>query len=298
MGAAPVQLLGGLAFPEGPRWFQDKLWFSDLRTRTVTTAGLDGSTEVVLHLDDSPSGIGFLPDATPIVVSMHEKKLLRLVRAGAELHADLRDFPGDFINDMVVDDLGNAYVGSRSSALRAGFPVPVGDDAPDTVVMVRPDGHAEIAADHLVSPNGTAITADGGTLVVAQTYAHSVLAYDRAADGSLSNRRVYAEVGDDYPDGLCLDSEGAVWIGSPYTGTFLRVRQGGEVTDRVPLPGAVACVLGGEDRRVLFLLSVDPSALRAPGDPSPGGPIRDQGGPVTGGHVWTTVVEHPGAGRP
>ena len=297
MTAEPTELLDGLAFPEGPRWFGDKLWFSDLRNMTVTTAGLDGSTEVVLRLEDSPSGIGFLPDATPIIVSMNDRRLLRLVGGRAELHADLRDFPGDFINDMVVDDQGNVYVGTRSSALRPGFAVPSRDDAPDAIIMVRPDGQAAVAAEHLVSPNGTAITPDGRTLIVAETYAHRVLAYDRALDGSLSGQRVFAEVGDAYPDGLCLDSDGEVWIGSPYTATFLRVREGGEVTDRVPLPGAVACMLGGEDRRVLFLLGVDPAALRVPGESS-GGLIRDRVGPFTDGHVWTLAVEHPGAGWP
>ena len=297
MTARPTQLLDGLAFPEGPRWSEGKLWFSDLRNKTVTTVGLDGSSEVVVRLDDSPSGIGFLPDGTPIVVSMNHRTLLRLIDGRAELHADLRQFPGDFINDMVVDDQGNAYVGTRSAALRPGFAVPAGDDAPDTIVMVRPGGQAEVAADHLVSPNGTAITPDGRTLIVAETYAHRVVAYDRASDGSLANRRVYAEVGDDYPDGLCLDSDGAVWLGSPYTAKFIRVREGGQVTDRLPLPGAVACMLGGEDRRVLFLLGVDPTALRVPGEPS-GGLIRDRVDPFTGGHIWTLAAEYPGVGWP
>ena len=293
----PTQLLDGLAFPEGPRWSDGKLWFSDLRNKTVTTVTPDGSSEVVLRLEDSPSGIGFLPDGTPIVVSMNDRKLLRMVGGRAELHADLREFPGDFINDMVVDDQGNAYVGTRSAALRPGFAIPEGDEAPDTIVMVRSGGQAEVAADHLVSPNGTAISPDGGTLIVAETYAHRVMAYDRAPDGSLANRRVYAEVGDVYPDGLCLDRDGAVWIGSPYTGTFVRVREGGEVTDQLPLPGAVACMLGGEDRRMLFLLGVDPAALRVPGEAS-GGLLRDRERPFTGGHIWTMAVEHPGAGWP
>ena len=297
MTAHPTQLLDGLAFPEGPRWSEGKLWFSDLRNLTVTTVGLDGSHQEVLRLEDSPSGIGFLPDGTPIIVSMNDRKLLRMVGGRVELHADLRDFPGDFINDMVVDDQGNAYVGTRSASLRPGFAVPAGGDAPDTIVMVRPGGQAHVVADHMVSPNGTAITPDGRTLIVAETYAHRVVAYDRASDGSLTNRRVYAEVGDDYPDGLCLDDDGALWIGSPYTGTFIRVREGGEVTDRVPLPGAVACMLGGEDRRLLFLLGVDPAALRTPGERS-GGLIRDSVGPFTGGHIWTLAVEHPGAGWP
>jgi sugar lactone lactonase YvrE len=229
---------------------------------------------------------------------MFERKLLRMVGGNrVEVHADLRDFPGDYINDMVVDVEGNAYVGTRSNDLRPGFPVPRGSDAPDTIVLVRLDGTARLAAEHLVSPNGTVISPDGKVLIAAETYAHRLLAFDRADDGTLTNRGVFAELGDHYPDGLCLDIDGAVWVGSPYTGTFLRVREGGEVTDRLPLPGAVACILGGEGRRVLFLLGVDPSALRVPGDPTPGGPIRDPG-PLHGGHVWTLEVEHSGAGWP
>ena len=298
MRSEPAPLLEGLAFPEGPRWFGDRLWFSDVRNNTVSTAALDGSTEVVLQLDDSPSGIGFLPDGTPVIVSMFDRQLLAMAgRDRVEVHADLRDFPGHYINDMVVDGEGNAYVGTRSTDLRPGFPAPIGSEAPDTLVLVRPDGTACIAAEHLVSPNGTVISPDAKVLIVAETYAHRLLAFDRAVDGTLTNRRVFAELGDHYPDGLCLDADGAVWVGSPYTGTFLRVRDGGEVTNCLALPGAVACMLGAESRRVLFLLGVDPSALRLSGDPSPGGPIGGPG-PLRGGHIWTLEVEHPGAGWP
>ena len=224
---------------------------------------------------------------------MNDRKLLRIVGGRVEVHADLRDFPGDFINDMVVDDQGRPCRHPERVA-------PAGLCRARRRGCTRHDRHGptrgpgRVDADHTASPTDGTSTVDPDRRDLRP---HRVVAYDRASDGSLSNRRVYAEVGDDYPDGLCLDDDGALWIGSPYTGTFIRVREGGEVTDRVPLPGAVACMLGGEDRRLLFLLGVDPAALRTPGEPS-GGLIRDPVGPFTGGHIWTLAVEHPGAGWP
>ena len=297
MTPTPTVLLEGLAFPEGPRWRDGRLWFSEFVQRTVSTVTLAGTTEIVLRLEDSPSGLGFLPDGTPIVVSMHQRQLLRIVDGHAELHADLGDVPGDFLNDMVVDGSGNAYVGTRHAAMRPGLVSP--SDAPDAIMMVTPDGTVAVAADQLVAPNGTVITPDGRTLILAETYAHRLTAFDRRSDGSLANRRVFADVGDAYPDGICLDDEGAVWFGSPYTDEFLRVREGGEITDRIELPGGVACALGGEERDVLFLLGVDPAGLPVPGvapgaSAAPAAPAERR----TGGHIWTLPVRHRGAGWP
>jgi sugar lactone lactonase YvrE len=201
---------------------------------------------------------------------------------------------------MVVDADGRAYVGVRSAALKPGFPEPDADRAPDLVVVVEPSGETSIAADHLVSPNGTVITPDGRTLVIAETYAHRLTAYDRASDGTLSGRRVFAAVDGVYPDGICLDDEGAVWVGSPYTDEFIRVRDGGEITDRLAVPGGVACALGGDNRTTLFLLAVDGASL-----PKPGTNVSVSDSPVLhgntvfeGGCIWTMPVGHGGAGWP
>jgi sugar lactone lactonase YvrE len=289
-------LLDHLAFPEGPRWHDNRLWFSDMAGRTVTAVSLDGNSDIVARLDDRPSGLGFLPDRTPVVVSMAHKRLLRLVDGRAELHADLRDFPGDMLNDMVVDAEGRAYVGTRVASLRPWSTLPDRQDAPDSLVIVHPSGDAAIAADGLISPNGAVIAPDGRTLVIAETYAQQLVLYDRKPDGVLSNRRLFARVAGAYPDGICLDEEGAVWIGSPYSGEFARVRPGGEITDRFALAGAVACALGGEDRRRLFLLCVDPTALPTPDSQSERGPGWSGG--LDRGSIWTTTVDCPGAGWP
>jgi sugar lactone lactonase YvrE len=253
---------------------------------------------VVATFDDRPSGLGFLPDGTLVVVAMTQRRLLRVCGTKVEPYADLRDFGGDFANDMVVDAEGRAYVGLRSAALKPGFAVPDASDAPDLVLVVDPSGHASIAADQLVSPNGTVITPDGRALIIAETYAHRVTAYDRADDGTLSRRRVFAEVEGAYPDGICLDDEGAVWFGSPYTNEFIRVRDGGEVTDRVPVSGGVACALGGDNRTTLFLLAVDPAALPTPGTSVSSSPVLHGDATFDGGCIWTIAVDHGGAGWP
>jgi len=167
----------------------------------------------------------------------------------------------------------------------------------DSIVLVDRSRAARVVADHLVSPNGTVLAPDGSYLVVAETYAQRLTRFDRSADGSLSNRRLFAEVLGSYPDGICLDDDGAVWFGSPYTDEFVRVLDGGEVTDRIRLPGAVACILGGGGRRTLFLLgvsSVPPIAERAEHAPPPTAPT----GALWRGHIWTAPAATPGVGWP
>jgi sugar lactone lactonase YvrE len=293
---SPELLIEGLGFPEGPRWHQERLWFSDFSRRTLYRAKLTGAREVVVQLEDTPSGLGFLPDGSAIVVSMHDRRLLRITDAGTELYADLHDLNGDFLNDMVVDGDGNAYVGTRTRDMRPSRAPLSSDHEVDSVLLVDPDGRVRVAADHLIAPNGTVIAPDGSYLVVAETYAHRLIRFDRAPDGSLSNRRVFAEVRGTFPDGICLDEDGAVWFGSPYSSEFVRVRDGGEVTDRVPLPGGVACMLGGEDRQTLFLLCVDPAGLPEP-DSESALPQREASGQPAGG-IWTMKAAERGAGWP
>jgi sugar lactone lactonase YvrE len=294
----PTLLLDGLAFPEGPRWYDGWLWFSDVTNKRVERVALDGRREVVATFDDRPSGLGFLPDGTLLVVAMTQRRLVRVAGGEIEPYADLREFGGDFANDMVVDTQGRAYVGMRSAKLRAGAPIPAPADAPDVVVRVDASRSASIAADQLVAPNGTVITPDGRTLVIAETYAHRLTAYDVADDGSLSARRVYASLDGVYPDGICLDETGAIWVGSPYSDEFVRVREGGEITDRLPVPSGVACALGGEQRRTLFLLAVDPTALPKPGSSVEGTPVLHGDVSLHGGRILARLVAHGGAGLP
>jgi sugar lactone lactonase YvrE len=281
-------LTDGLLFPEGPRWRDGALWFSDIRRQTVQVLAQDGQLREVVRLNDSPSGLGFLPDGTAIVVSMRRRLLLRLVAGETEVHADLRDVPGDFLNDMLIDEQGRAYVGSRSATV-VPRSEPLGDEsAIDAIVIVESDGEFRLGATGAISPNGTVLTPDLRTLIVAETYAQRLVAYDRSPAGDLTNRRIFATTPGRYPDGICLDEEGAVWAGSPYTHEFVRVRGGGEVTDRISMAGGVACALGGSDGRSLFLLGVDPTWLPAV---HPG--TREEQRP---GRIGVTRVRSPAAG--
>jgi sugar lactone lactonase YvrE len=291
-------LLDHLAFPEGPRWHQGWLWFSDVTNKRVERVDMAGHREVVATFEDRPSGLGFLPDGSLLVVAMTQRRLLRVTGGKVEQYADLRDFGGDFANDMVVDADGRAYVGVRSAALKPGFPVPEPKDARDVVVVVDPSRKPSVGADQMVSPNGTVITPDGRTLIIAETYAHRLTAFDRADDGTLSRRRVFAEVAGVYPDGICLDDEGAVWVGSPYSDEFVRVRDGGAITDRLSVPGGVACALGGQHRKTLFLLAVDSAALPKPGTSMSTAPVLHGDTKFDGGCIRTMPVEHGGAGWP
>jgi sugar lactone lactonase YvrE len=286
--------LSGLQFPEGPRWRDGALWFSDMRERTVNVFTPGAGRQVLLTLDDTPSGLGFMPDGSVLIVSMMKRRLMRLRDGKLDLHADLADFPGDFLNDMVVDDVGRAYVGSRSRQLSPAihYSAPGG---PDCVIAVEPDGRASIAADGLCAPNGTVISPDGRTLVIGETYARRVSVFERDAAGRLSARRDFARFDRTLPDGICLDAAGAVWVASPYSDACVRVLDGGEVTHRLAIPGAVACMLGGEGRRTLFVLAVD-TRLRPAAEPGLAGPPATGSEPA--GAIYSVDVDTPGAGLP
>jgi sugar lactone lactonase YvrE len=275
-------LAEGFSFLEGPRWRGDRLWFSDMKGGAVFTIGLDGAVEEVVAVPESPSGIGFLPDGTPLIVSMGDRRLLRLTGGRLATHGELAALVTGPINDMVVDAEGRAYVGS--------FGFDMWSDAADrlaNIVMVAPDGAARVVAGDLAFPNGTVILAGGGTLVVAETRGLRLTAFDIAADGALSGRRLFADLGEHDPDGICLDSEGGIWVSSFSGDVFLRVLEGGEVTDRVEVPGrrAVACQLGGPDGRTLFCLT----------NASSWDDIQDGRGR---GRIETARVAVPGAGSP
>jgi len=264
MSLSPTVLLDGLVFPESPRWHGGRLWLSDMHTHRVLTVDLRGRATTVAHLDDKPSGIGFLPDSTPIVVSMRKRQIVRLDGHVPSVHADLNAIPGHDLNDMVVDGGGRAYVGSRFPRNQDNSDHNSGDG----IVLVAPDGADRLVAGNLFSPNGSVVTPDGSTLIVSQSRSHRLVAFDIGDDGSLANRRLFASLApagrdpvlgrDPSADGICLDAEGGIWCGSPLTGEFLRILEGGEITHRIALAAgkwAIACALGGDDRRTLFLVT-------------------------------------------
>jgi len=251
--------LDGLGFPEAPRWHDGKLWFSDMGTCRVMTVDLDGNAETVVEVPEQPSGLGWLPDNRLLVVSMKDRCLLRLDPDGLVEIADLREFASFHCNDMVVDRQGRAYIGNF------GFDL----DDPDAafkhavIVLVTPDGAVRIVADEMVFPNGCVITPDGGTLIVAESFASRLTAFSIESDGSLTGRRVWAQFDDlgfvmsderISPDGICLDAEGAIWFASPESTEVLRVKEGGDITHRFTVETQpFAVMLGGPDRQTLFV---------------------------------------------
>ena len=248
------RLLGGLGFPEGPRWHRGRLWFSDFGERIVRAVDLNGAAREIVHVEASPSGLGWLPDDSLLVVSMRDRRLLRTTSGATLEHADLSRFTRTACNDMVVDTDGNAYVGYMGFDL---FESPL-QPKPASLILVRPDGSASVVASDLMFPNGIVLTPDGRTLIVAETFGRRLTAFDVARDATLSRRRVFAELPDRAPDGICLDRDGAVWVADAAGKACVRVQGGGAVTDIIRTErGCFACALGGQDGRTLFLCCAD-----------------------------------------
>jgi sugar lactone lactonase YvrE len=241
---AEVQtLLTGLAMGESPRWHEDRLWFSDWGAQEIVAVDLDGNSEVVVR---APFGLPFcidwLPDGRLLIVSGREGLLLRREPDGSLVtHADLRALSRNAWNEIVVDRRGNAYVNTA-----------------EVIALVTPEGSVRQVADGGAFPNGMALTPDSSTLILAESYAKRLTAFDIAADGSLSNRRVWADLDRGVPDGICFDAENAVWYGDVPNKRCVRVREGGEVLQTINLDrGCFACMLGGVDGRTLFLITAE-----------------------------------------
>ena len=243
-------LLAGLSFPEAPRWHAGKLWFSDFYTNRVMTVDTSGRSATVVEVPQRPSGLGWRPDGTLLIVTMLDRKLMGFDKGALRLIADLSSLATGPCNDMVVDAAGRAYVGNF------GFDRHGGEKERTTcLVRVDPDGRVARVAEDLMFPNGAVITADGKTLIVAESVVHRLTAFDIAADGGLGRRRVFAELPGYVPDGICLDAEGAVWVADARATRVVRVFEGGRI-DRTISTGtqrAFACMLGSEDRRTLFI---------------------------------------------
>lgn len=255
-------LLDGLMFTEGPRWHDGKLFFSDMHAHKVMSVDLEGKAQTIVEVPTWPSGLGWLPDGRMLIVSMTDRKLLRLDPDGLKTHADLDTLASFYCNDMVVDGKGRAYVGNFGYDLLSGEP-----QKPAELILVNPDGSARVVADGFDFPNGTVISPDGKTLVVGESMSHRLTAFNIQNDGSLTNRRPFADLGEAVPDGIALDAEGAIWVASPMSKELLRVRDGGAVAERLTFDTMpIACALGGSDRRTLFMLtsdSINPDECRA-----------------------------------
>lgn len=273
----------GIDFAEGPRWHDGALWYSDFYQHTVYRVSPDGDRDAVVRVEGQPSGLGWLPDGRLLVVSMLDRRVLRLEADGLVEHADLSAIATFHCNDMVVDQRGNAYVGNFGFDLHAGV---AGTARGATLALVLPDGTARPVADDLMFPNGSVITPDGTTLIVGESMGARYTAFTIGDDGSLTDRRIWAEIPGTAPDGCALDAAGGIWFADALGSRLLRVVEGGAVTDEIPLDSPVfACTLGGHDGRTLF-------ALTAPGAAPEAVAGRGEGA------IVTTRVAHPHAGCP
>jgi sugar lactone lactonase YvrE len=275
-------LITGLAFGESPRWHAGRLWVSDWGAHEVLAVDLHGGSEVVVRVPSFPLCIDFLPDGRLLLVSASDRRLLRREPDGSLVtHADLSSLSERPWNDIVVDGRGNAYVNN------IGFDFPGGEFVPGLVALVTPDGSARQVADRVAFPNGMVVTPDNSTLIVAESYGNKLTAFDIAADGGLSNRRVWADLDGGYPDGICLDVDNAIWSADVPNKRCVRVREGGQVLHTIELDrGCFACALGGADRRQLFMVATEW-----------GGPANVAEGPRTG-QVLSVAAPAAGAGWP
>jgi sugar lactone lactonase YvrE len=291
-------VLGGGAFFEAPRWHDGTWWVSDFYRRSVSRVSPAGRETLVAEVAGQPSGLGWLPDGSLVVSSMKDHRLLRLVDDRLTTLADLSDHCGGHLNDLVVDAVGRVFVGDFGMDLMGG-----GEPRTASLKRVDPDGTVTVVADGLHFPNGSVITPDGATLIVGETLGNRYTAFDLAADGSLSGRRVWAEFGPEptgttteetlaqlvvAPDGCTVDADGHLWAADAIGGRVIRVAPGGAVVDEVPAPdglGVYACMLGGDDGRTLLMCAAPDfyEHLRAPAREAV---------------LLATEVDVPHAGRP
>jgi sugar lactone lactonase YvrE len=277
-------VIDDLAFGEGPRWHEGSLYLSDMHHNRVLRVDDEGKAHLVAQHDEALSGLGWLPDGTLVVVEM-EGAVLRLGLEGLTVHADLKEQADFGINDMIVHPDGWAYVGQFGYDREGG-----GSVAASPLLKVGIDGSVSEAAPDLLVANGMIITPDGGTLLVAESAACRISAFAIGPEGELHDRRVWATMPDrHYPDGMCLDAEGGIWVACPMVNRFVRVLEGGEVTDEITLESdrhAIACVLGGTGRRTLFMLNAATTGQ------------ADRSRELSSAHLESIEVAVAGAGRP
>lgn len=245
-------LATGIRFGEGPRWHKCELWFSDMHAQRVMRMAADGEVRQVITVPQNPSGLGWLPDGRLLVVSMLDRRILCWDGAALSQHADLSALASHPCNDMVVDSLGRAYVGHFGFDKWGGAAL-----ASASLLCVEPGGNVREVATELSFPNGLVISPDGQTLIVAESYGGRLTAFRREKNGDLSGRRLWADMPEmAVPDGICLDTDGGIWVALPRSKQCIRVREGGEVTHRIVLEqGAFACMLGGGHGKTLYVMT-------------------------------------------
>jgi sugar lactone lactonase YvrE len=279
--ASVTVLMEGIRFGESPRWHDGRVWFSDWGAHQVIALDPQGGHEVVVSVESFPMCIDFLPDGRLLVVDSARRRLLRRELDGSTVaHADLSPVSDKPWNDIVVDAHGNAYVNT------IGFDFPGGEPAPGRIVLVTAAGAVRVVADGLAFPNGMAITTDGKTLIVAESYGNRLTAYDIGQTGDLTGRRTWAELGEDHPDGICIDADGAVWYADVGNRHCVRVREGGELLDTVELDrGAFACILSrGDQQPQLYVVCQEWGGTQPPPEPT--------------GQIVAFPAPSPGAGKP
>jgi len=273
-------LIGGIDFGEGPRWHNGCLWYSDFHQKTVYSVDLNGERKIEFTMDDQPSGLGWMPDGSMLVVSMINRQVLRVSSDEVSVHADLSELATWHCNDMVVSSSGHAYVGNF------GFDLDNRTEFCKTVIVhVTPEGDTSVGADGLSFPNGSVITPDEKTLIVGETFGGCYTSFSIHEDGSLSDPSLWAEVPGMFPDGCTMDAEETIWFADASTPRVVRVAEGGRILDEVETPQVpFACMLGGEDGKTLFILTADSSGPNQAGSGS--------------GNIWTHNVDVAKAGLP
>ena len=297
-------LLENIYFSEGPRWHNNKFWFSDFYQHAVFSVDANGVLEKIVDIPNQPSGLGWLPNGDMLIVSMHDQKLMRFRNGVLSLHSDLSHLTRFTCNDMVVDNEGHAYVGNFGT-IHHNI-----DVKPTCLIHVTPEGKASIVAQDLEFPNGSVITPDGKKLIVGETYAGRLTVFDINSDKSLSNRQTWAKTMPTWvfyiskirrflkqvpkesnfkprvPDGICLDELMGIWVASPTTFEVFRIEEGGKVTDIISTPQrAYACMLGGQNGKTLYISTANDSTPEV---------ARSQ--PM--GKIYTTEVNFARAGNP
>src|SRR5271165_6601250 len=285
-------LCEGIYFGEGPRWRNGRLWFSDFFANAVKSVSPEGDVRVEFEMDDAPSGLGWMPDGSMLIVSMTRRRVLRRSPDGRmSVHADLSGIATFHCNDMVVDSSGRAYVGNFGFDLHhelaaRGDQSVLADHATAKLARISPEGVAAVAAEELHFPNGSVITPDGKTLIVGETLGASLTAFDIGPDGALSGRRVWASTFPRVPDGIALDASGAIWIANALAPECVRIAPGGEVLETVATSqNCYACMLGGEDGKTLFMMTAPTS-------------LPDQASAAPKGRIEIAAVESGHAGLP
>ena len=289
-------LIDGLYFGESPRWHDDRLWYSDFYDKAVKSVDLKGDARLEVQLDEQPSGLGWLPDGRLLVVGMESLTLKRLEKKLSEktslvLHADLSQYSKHLCNDMVVDKQGNAYIGNFGFNLDVamqtrGVEAVFAEHPKANIVKVTPQGDVSIATGGMSFPNGSVITPDGKTLIVAETLGLCLTAFDIVENGELKNRRVWAATGSKVPDGICINADGHIWIANAVGHECVLIAEGGEVLEIVKTSqNCYACMLGAEDGKTLFMLTAQSSHAGV-------------AGASRSGKIEVTKVASPGAGYP